>query len=129
MTAPDPRLAVLAELREALRELLGHVGGADPTARSFGPRWRRAERLTAELTGLAGELAELAPEDRAELARGLDDVLRLNAIATSLAQREAARVGHTLEGVRRALRAARDQRGTRGSPSGGPTGGSCNVAG
>lgn len=118
----DPRLVAIEQIADALRALLTRLEDPESPPEALRAAHARYEAATGkyqELVAVSGEPdAELVPE----LREALDEVLRLNAVATSVAQRQKERAVAGLAGGRR-LR--------KGLTATGPprTGGSCDVAG
>lgn len=118
----DPRLDTLRELADAIRALIARL--QDPAARpeALEQARRRVDAVMAAYREHVGRLGEPAPEHLDEFRELISEAMRLNAIATSVAQCQATRSGHALEGVRNALRGVARVRTPR-------VGRSCDVRG
>ena len=118
----DPRVQTLAELCDHLRRLLAHLADKAPAPTALRRVREDCDACVARYNRQQQELAAPSERCREELRAALEEVVRLNAVASSLAEREAATIRETLEIVQRA------RRGVNRAVLDPPTGDTCNVS-
>ena len=119
-----PAIGILRELASELRALFARIGdGADG---AWQASWSRCEELYARYRADPPALADLPAGERESLTSALDEVVRLNAVASGLVARESERLSESLRSVAASKRRVREQ---SDAPDTVGTGNSCDVSG
>jgi hypothetical protein len=119
-----PAVAILRELASELRALFARIGdGADG---EWQTSWTRCEELYARYRADPPALLDLPADDRESLTSALDEVVRLNAVASGLVARESERLSASLRSVASSRRRVREH---SDAPDTAGTGHNCDVRG
>jgi hypothetical protein len=114
--------AELQELDDAMRELLAMLG--DPESAGIEGAWARCQEAQAALLALLAEEREYSPEERLKIRKGLEDLVRLNAITRQATRGAQDSLAKSLVKTKRTSETMQGYGKAQAMP-----GGSCNMAG
>lgn len=114
--------AEIQELDQAMRDLLAML--SDPESEGIDAAWSRCQAAQEGVMELLARGAECSEEERLEIRKGLEDLVRLNAIARQATRGAQDSLAKSIVKTKRTSESMQGYRATEEA-----TGGSCNMAG